>query len=106
LSGQYAKGEGKTMQVSKEVWGAFETYNGKISGVNKGVFVVGVLDGQALTAVYYYCPGTKCIVENAAMEAMDDCKGQASGLNLGSRYECILFAQSGRILVNYTLTQS
>jgi hypothetical protein len=101
LSGEYASGKGKTMVVTKEVWSYYQDYVGKISGVNKGVFVVGVLDGEAITAVYYYCPGTKCIVENASKEAMDDCAGQATGHNLGTRYECVLFAQSGRILVNY-----
>jgi hypothetical protein len=101
LSGEYASGKGKTMTVSKEVWGYYKDYVTKISGVNKGVFVVGVLDGEAITAVYYYCPGTKCIVENASKEAMDDCAGAATGYNFGTRYECVLFAQSARILVNY-----
>jgi hypothetical protein len=106
LSGEYASGKTKTMLVSKEVWGAYQDYVGKISGVNKGVFVVGLLDGEAVTAAYYYCPGTKCIVENAAKEAMQDCAGQGSGYNFGTRFECVLFAQSGRIVVNYKLAGS
>jgi hypothetical protein len=105
LSGEYATGKSKTMTVSKEVWGGFQEYVGKISGVNKGIFVVGVLDGEAVTAVYYYCPATKCVVENAAKEAMDECRGQGSGYNFGPRWECILFAQSGRILVNYKVAE-
>jgi hypothetical protein len=106
LSGEYASGKSKTMLVGKEVWGAYQDYVGKISGVNKGIFVAGVLDGEAITAVYYYCPGTKCIFENIANEAVHDCMGQASTDNFGNRYECVLFAQSGRIVVNYKLAGS
>jgi hypothetical protein len=106
LSGEYATGKGKSMVVSKEVWGAYQDYVSKISGVNKGIFVAGVLDSEAITAVYYYCPGTKCIFENIANEAMHDCAGQVSTYNFGTRYECVLFAQSGRIVVNYTLAGS
>jgi hypothetical protein len=105
LSGEYASGKGKTMVVTKEVWGYYQDYMSKISGVNKGIFVAGVLDGEAITAVYYYCPGTKCIVENVSRKAMADCVGQATGYNFGTRYECVLFAQSGRILVNYKLSE-
>jgi hypothetical protein len=101
LSGEYASGKTKTMTVSKEVWGAYEDYVSKISGVNKGIFVTGVLDGEAVSAVYYYCPGTKCIFENIANEAIHDCQGQGGTYNLGNRYECVLFAQSSRIVVNY-----
>jgi hypothetical protein len=93
--GEYSEGKGKTLLVSREVWDAYKDYTTKISGVNKGIFVVGVENGTALTASYVYCPGTSCMVDNFGKRAFDGCRSMGVGL------ECIKFATSGDILVNY-----
>jgi len=98
LSGEYAEGSsGKTMLVTQEVWSWYKEYVTKISGVNKGLFVVAVHDGTASSAYYYYCPGTSCMTANYSKKAMDGCR------SYGSDYECILFARSSDILVNYKI---
>jgi hypothetical protein len=98
LSGEYAEGSnGKTMLVTQQVWGWYQDYVGKISGVNKGLFVVGLRDGVATSAYYYYCPGPSCLSANYGKKAMDGCR------SYGSDYECILFANSADIVVNYKL---
>ena len=97
LSGDYAQGKGKTVLVTKEVWGWYQDYVAKISGVNAGLFVVGLQDGTAVAYSAYYCPATKCIAKNMGKAAMDSCHG------LGYDLECVLFARSADILVNYKL---
>ncbi|HVO03870.1 MAG TPA: hypothetical protein VMT54_16835 [Candidatus Cybelea sp.] len=94
-AGEYAKGSNKTLGVTKDVWSGYEEYVGKLTGVNKGVFVVAAIKDVGLSYVYYYCPGTKCIYENTAKKAMEDCKG------MDPRVDCVMFAQSATILVNY-----
>jgi hypothetical protein len=97
--GEYAEGKGKTLVVSKEVWDAYKDYSTKISGVNKGIFVVGVDDGVALTASYVYCPGASCMADNFGKRAFDSCR------SFGADLECIKFATSGDILVNYKVEE-
>jgi hypothetical protein len=97
--GEYSGSNGKTLVVAKEVWDAYKDYSTKISGVNKGVFVVGVSNGTALTASYVYCPGTSCMADNFGKRAFDSCRSMGFGL------ECIKFATSGDILVNYKLEE-
>jgi hypothetical protein len=97
LSGEYAVGKGKTMLVPKEVWGWYKDYVTKISGVNAGLFVVGLQNGTAVAYSAYYCPATKCIARNMGKQAIDGCKG------LGHDLECVLFARSADIQVNYKL---
>jgi hypothetical protein len=103
LSGNYAEGgkDGRTILVDKRTWDWYQEYVTKITGVNKGVFIVGLLDGKTVNASYSYCPGTKCIVRNSTDKLMKQCVAEATGLNLGTRYECVLFARSADILVNY-----
>ena len=96
LTGEYARGSnGKTMLVSRAVWSAYQEYLGKIGGVNKGLFVVGLYNGIAETSYYYYCPATSCFAANYGKKAMDGCK------SFGGNPECVLFANSGDIVVNY-----
>lgn len=97
--GEYAEGGGKTLVVAKEVWDAYKDYSTKISGVNKGIFVVGVQDGVALTASYVYCPGASCMADNFGKKAFDSCR------SMGFALECIKFATSGDILVNYKIEE-
>jgi hypothetical protein len=97
--GEYAGASGKTLMVSKEVWDAYKDYSTKISGVNKGIFVVGIQSGVAVVASYVYCPGTSCMADNFGKKAFDSCRGFAIGL------ECIKFATSGDILVNYKVEE-
>ena len=98
LSGDYAKGgKGKTMLVSQTVWGSYQEYLTKISGVYKGLFVVALYNGVAESSYYYYCPGASCYTANYAKKAMDGCR------SLGGNPECVLFANSGDIQVNYKL---
>ena len=94
-SGEYSGSSGKTLVVSKEVWGWYKDYATKISGVNKGIFVVGVDHGVAVTASAWYCPGTSCMADNYGMKAFDSCR------SFGADLECIKFATSADILVNY-----
>jgi hypothetical protein len=91
----YSGNNGKTLLVSKEVWGFYKEYVGKISGVYKGIFVVGVSDGVAVTASAWYCPGASCLTENYGKKAFDSCR------SFGPELECIQFANSGEIAVNY-----
>ena len=96
LSGEYAEGSnGKTLLVTQKVWGWYKEYAQRISGVNRGLFVVAVNGGIASSAYYYYCPGTSCMTANYSKKAMDGCR------SYGAEYECILFANSGDIVVNY-----
>jgi hypothetical protein len=98
LSGQYATGNGKTLMVSKKVWNGYKEYAALLQGTNSGEFVVAALDGVALGYTGRYCPGTRCMVRgNSASQLMDECKGMAPGV------ECILFARSNDILVDYKL---
>jgi hypothetical protein len=95
-SGEYASGpKGKTMVVSKEVWAFYHEYVGMVSSVNRGVLVVGLQDGTAITAYTSYCPGTTCFAGNYTRDAMISCHNDAPDL------ECVLFANSTDILVNY-----
>ena len=96
-SGEYTGSSGKTLIVSKEVWEWYKDYATKISGVNKGVFVVGVDRGVAVTASAWYCPGTSCMTENYGKKAFDSCR------SYGADLECIKFATSADILVNYKI---
>ncbi|GAB2177669.1 hypothetical protein [Dongia sp. agr-C8] len=95
LSGEYAGSNGKTLLVTQKVWGWYKEYLTKISGVNRGLFVVAVYNGVASSAYYYYCPGTSCLSANYSKKAMDGCR------SYGAEYECILFANSGSVVVNY-----
>jgi len=96
LSGDYAKGKGKTLSISKEVWSGYQEYLTKISGTNPGFFVVAVVDGVGVGGNYQYCPGTSCYTTGAAASNMvNQCRGY------GPDVECILFAQRNEILVDY-----
>jgi hypothetical protein len=98
-SGEYSGSSGKTLIVSKQVWGWYKDYVTKISGVNKGVFVVGVDRGVAVTASAWYCPATSCMAENYGKKAFDSCR------SFGADLECIKFATSASILVNYKVEE-
>ena len=98
LSGDYAKGKGKTLKVNQQTWSGYQEYLTAISQTNPGYFVVAVVDGVAVGGNYQYCPGTSCIiVGSAASQLVDRCEGYGPGV------ECILFAHSAEILVNYKL---
>ncbi len=100
LSGQYASGKGKTLLVAKNVWEGYQEYVVLLKGTNAGEFVVAALDGVALGYTARYCPGTRCVVRgNSANQLMDECKGMGQGV------ECILFARSSDILVDYKLVE-
>ena len=98
LSGQYAKGNGKTLLVSKKVWDGYTQYVALLKQTNSGEFVVAALNGVALGYTGQYCPGTRCMISgNSASKLMNECKGMAEGV------ECILFARSSDILVDYKI---
>ena len=98
LSGDYAKGKGKTLSVTKDVWAGYQEYLSLISGTNPGDFVVAAIDGVALGYTGSYCPGTSCIIVGSrANRLVDKCKSYGPGV------ECILFAHSSEILVDYKL---
>jgi hypothetical protein len=65
--------------------------------VNKGVFVVGIYNGVAEAASYYYCPGSSCLAANYSGKALDRCR------SYGADLECIVFANGTDIQVNYKL---
>jgi hypothetical protein len=98
LSGDYAKGKGKTLAITRHVWGGYQEYLTAIAGTNPGYFVVAVVDGVGVGGNYRYCPGTSCItIGSAASELVNQCKGN------GPEVECILFAHSSEILVDYKI---
>ncbi len=98
LSGDYAEGSnGKTLLVTKQVWGFYQEYVGKISSVNRGAFAVAVTGGVGVSAYYTYCPGTTCFGGNYGGEAVKGCRNAAAG------FDCILFANSADIVVNYKI---
>ena len=100
LSGDYAKGKGKTLVVSKDVWAGYQEYLSLISGTNPGDFVVAALDGVALGYTGSYCPSTSCIITGSrASRLIDRCK------SYGPEVECVLFAHSSEILVDYKLEE-
>src|SRR5262245_41068698 len=95
LSGDYAKGKGKTLSITKDVWAGYQEYLSAIRGTNPGYFVVAAVRGLGVGANYRYCPGASCLtVGTAATELVNQCKGRGAD-------ECILFAQSSNILVEY-----
>src|SRR3569623_825867 len=96
--GEYSGSNGKTLLVSRKVWEWYKDYSTKFSGVNKGVFVVGVSGGVAVTASAWYCPGTSCMAENYGTKAFDSCR------SFGADLDFIKFATSGDILVNYKVS--
>ena len=63
----------------------------------KGIFVVGVDRGVAVTASAWYCPEASCMAANAGKSAFDSCR------SFGGDLECIKFATSADILVNYKI---
>ena len=97
LSGQYAEGKGKTLLVSKETWAGYQEYLALISGTNPGDFVVAVVDGVAVGYTASYCPSTGCLVMGGGRhnKLMNECRSYGPGV------ECILFAHSSDILVDY-----
>jgi hypothetical protein len=98
LSGQYKKGGDKTLLITKDVWAGYQEYLTLISQTNPGDFVVAAMNGVALGYTGSYCPGTSCItVGSRANRMIDRCK------SYGPEVECILFAHSADILVNYKL---
>jgi|SRR6185369_17577022 hypothetical protein len=98
LSGQYKKGGDKTLLITKDVWAGYQEYLTLISQTNPGDFVVAAMNGVALGYTGSYCPGTSCItVGSRANRMMDRCR------SYGPEVECILFAHSSNILVNYKL---
>jgi hypothetical protein len=94
---QYSGSSGKTLVVSQRVWAWYKDYVTKIGGVNKGVFVVGVDRGVAVTASAWYCPEASCMAANAGKSAFDSCR------SFGAELECVKFASSADILVNYKI---
>ena len=99
LSGQYKKGSDKTLLVSKSVWAGYQEYLSLISGTNPGDFVVAAMNGTALGYSGSYCPAAGCLTMggNRANKLMNECR------SYGPDVECILFAHSSEILVNYKL---
>lgn len=101
LSGDYAKGKGKTLSITKEVWGGYQEYLSAIRGTNPGYFVVAAVNGVGVGANYRYCPAAGCLtVGTAASALVNHCKSYGPGV------ECILFAQSSDILVAYKIVDN
>ncbi len=99
LSGDYAKGKGKTLSVTQDVWDGYQQYLGLIRGTNPGDFVVAAMDGVALGYTASYCPSAGCLVMGGARhnKLMNECRSYGPGV------ECILFAHSSDILVDYKI---
>jgi hypothetical protein len=95
MTGDYAKGSGKTLIVSKKVWAGFQNYASKVSVSNPGGFAVEVVDGIALGYAGYYCSEGHCFGGSASVAAMKSCREAGPGI------DCVLFAHSSEILVNY-----
>lgn len=94
-SGPYSGSTGKTLVVSQKVWAWYQDYLTKINSVNKGIFVVGVYNGVAEAASYFYCPYESCMTANYSKKALDRCRSYSAEL------DCIVFANSASIVVNY-----
>jgi hypothetical protein len=100
LSGEYARGKGKTLQITQKVWDGYRQYLSLIQGTNSGDFVVAALGGIGIGYTGEYCPGTSCIpMGSRANRLMDKCRAIAPGV------ECILFAHSSEILVDYQIVE-
>ena len=95
MSGEYAGSNGKILPISKEVWAGYQDYITKIQGTNPGAFVVAAMDGVGVTYTDVTCSAGHCRAggKDPANWAMDDCNGHG--------YQCVLFARSSDILVNY-----
>jgi hypothetical protein len=94
VTGDYAKGSGKTLVISKSVWSGFQDYATKVSASNPGGFAVLVVGGRGVGYAGYYCPGGHCYGGSETTTAMSRCKQYGAG-------DCILFAARSEILVNY-----
>ena len=100
LSGDYAKGKGKTLSITKDVWSGYQEYLTAIRGTNPGYFVVAAVGGVGVGANYRYCQSAGCLtVGTAASELVNQCRGYGAD-------ECILFAQSSDILVDYKVVDN
>jgi hypothetical protein len=94
MTGEYGKGSGKTLTISKKVWGGFQAYSEKVSAANPGGFAVAMVNGVAISYAYSYCPEGHCYGGSSTTWAMDHCRQYNEG-------PCVLFANSSEILVNY-----
>ena len=97
LSGDYAEGKSKTLLVTKDVWAGYQEYLGRIQGTNPGDFVVAAVGGKALGYTASYCPAAGCLIMGGSRtnKLMNECR------SYGPDVECILFAHSSDIVVNY-----
>jgi hypothetical protein len=95
MSGEYAKGSGKTLVLTKDVWSGFQTYSSKVGVGQDGGFVVAVRNGVGISYSYVVCPDSHCMgAGNEVTQAMASCEDAKA-------FDCILFAESSEILVDY-----
>ncbi|HVT50253.1 MAG TPA: hypothetical protein VHE77_01710 [Dongiaceae bacterium] len=96
MSGDYVGGKGKTLPITKEVWAGYNDYVAKIQGTNPGAFVVAALDGVGVSYTDVTCSAGHCRAgKDPSNWAMEDCQGHG--------FECVLFARSSDILINYKI---
>lgn len=91
----YSGSAGKTLVVSKGDWEGYQSYLSKVGSTNAGAFVIRVFGGKSDGYGYVDCPESDCISSgNYVTQAMAEC-------HQGGSSECVLFARSSTIIVNY-----
>ena len=86
---------GKTLKITKDVWGTYQEYLATLSPRHTGVFVVALVDDIGVAGSYSYCP-----------PEYDGCRG-GDAISLAKQpcieenLKCVLFARDQSIVVPY-----
>lgn len=93
----YSGSGGKTLYVAKEDWAFFQQYLGQVSSTNPGTFIMMARNDHTVSSAYSYCPGGNCRTNTYISSVMAKCQDQ--------HVDCIVFARSSSIEVNYKLEE-
>ncbi|MES1151723.1 MAG: hypothetical protein ABUL54_07485 [Dongia sp.] len=96
-TGTYSGANGKALYVAKEDWAFYKEYLGRISSTNPGTFIMMARDDHTVGSTYSYCGSGNCRVDTYISGVMAKCHDM--------HVDCIVFARSSSIEVNYKLEE-
>ena len=91
---------GKTLKITKEVWGSYQEYLGTLRPQHSGVFIVLLDDDLGSNSSYSYCPpdADRCRIGDAVNVAKEPC--------IENSMKCVLCARDKAILVPYEIVDN
>lgn len=91
---------GKSLKITKEIWGHYQEYLGTLRPQHSGVFVVLLVDDVGASSSYSYCPpdADRCVIGDAVKLAKEPC--------IENNVQCVLFARDQAILVPYEIVDN